>query len=122
VQYILRLCPLSADAAGQLDVLGHDGHPLGVDSAKIGILKETNQICLRGFLKGSNSRGLEAEVSLEVLSNFTDQTLEGQLADEEVSTLLVTADLTESYSSWPEPVGLLDTSRGGCALASSLGG
>ena len=29
----------STDSAGQLDVLGHDGDALGVDGAKVGILK-----------------------------------------------------------------------------------
>jgi len=36
--------------------------------------------------------------------------LEGELADEELSGLLVTTDLTESDSSWLVSVGLLDTS------------
>lgn len=93
-----------------------------MDSAKIGILKETNQVRLRGLLKGSNGGGLESEVSLEVLSDLTHQALEGELADEEVSALLVATDLTEGNSSWPEPVGLLNSSRGGGTLASSLGG
>ena len=119
---MLRLGPLSTDAASQLDVLGHDGHPLGMDSTQVGVLEESNEIGLRGFLEGSNGRGLEAEISLEVLSNLSNQTLEGQLADEEIGALLVTTDLTEGYSSWPEPVGLLNSSRGGCTLASGFGG
>jgi len=30
----IRLCSLSTDSAGQLDVLGHDGDALGVDGAQ----------------------------------------------------------------------------------------
>ena len=36
------LSTLSTDTAGQLDVLGHDGHTLGVDGAQVGVLKQTN--------------------------------------------------------------------------------
>ena len=117
-----RLSALTTDAAGQLDVLGHDGDTLGVDGAQVGVLKETNQVSLRGLLESHDSRGLEAEVSLEVLGNLSDQALEGQLADEELSRLLVATDLTESHGTRAITVGLLDTSGGGGRLAGSLGG
>ena len=42
---------LTTDAAGELDVLGHDGHALGVDGAQVGVLEETNQVSLTGLLK-----------------------------------------------------------------------
>jgi len=93
-----------------------------VDGAQVGVLKETNQVSLRGLLEGHDGRGLEAEISLEVLGNFSDKALEGQLADEELSGLLVTTDLTESNGTRAVTVGLLDTSGGGGRLASSLGG
>eukprot|EP00450_Noctiluca_scintillans_P035917 CAMPEP_0194550902 /NCGR_PEP_ID=MMETSP0253-20130528/95951_1 /TAXON_ID=2966 /ORGANISM="Noctiluca scintillans" /LENGTH=90 /DNA_ID=CAMNT_0039398353 /DNA_START=589 /DNA_END=858 /DNA_ORIENTATION=- len=32
---------LSAKAPGQLNVLGHDGHPLRMDGAQVGVLEET---------------------------------------------------------------------------------
>ena len=113
---------LSTDAAGKLDVLGHDGDTLGVDGAQVGVLKETNQVSLRGLLEGHDGRGLEAEISLEVLGNFSDKALEGQLADEKLSGLLVTTDLTESNSTRAVTVGLLYTSGGRGRLASCLGG
>ena len=74
-----RLGPLSADAPGQLDVLGHDGDTLGVDGGKVGVLKETNQVGLSSLLQGQDGRGLEAEVGLEVLGNLPHQALEGEL-------------------------------------------
>jgi hypothetical protein len=37
---------LASDAAGKLDVLGHDCHTLGVDSSKVGILEKTNKVSL----------------------------------------------------------------------------
>ena len=117
-----NLSTLSTDAAGKLDVLGHDGDTLGMDGAQVGVLKETNQVSLRGLLESHDSRGLEAEVSLEVLGNLTDKALEGQLADEKLSGLLVTTDLTESNSTRAITMGLLDTSGSGGRLAGSLGG
>jgi hypothetical protein len=85
---------------------------------------------------------LEAEVRLEVLSDLTDETLEAEgggsrqdaittkgrlrwdvreLADEELSRLLVAPDLTESDRSRSVPVGLLDTTSGGGRLPGGLG-
>lgn len=113
---------LSTDTAGQLDVLGHDGHTLGMDCAQVGILKQANEVRLSCFLQGSDGSTLETEVRLEVLSNLTHQALEGQLANQELSGLLVAADLTKSNSARPEPVWLLDTTTGRNILAGSLGG
>ena len=83
-----NLSALSADAAGQLDVLRHDGDTLGVDSAQVGVFEETDQVGLASLLKGHDSRALEAEIGLEVLGDFTDKALEGQLADEELLSLI----------------------------------
>ena len=49
---------------------------------------------------------------LEVLSDFTDKTLEGEFADEELSGFLVASDLAESDSTGPETMRLLDSSGG----------
>ena len=113
---------LAANATGQLDVLGHDGDTLGVDGAQVGVLKQTDEVSLAGLLESHDSRGLESQVSLEVLGDLSHQTLEGQLADEELSGLLVSPDLTESHSSGPVSVGLLHSSGGGSRFSGSLGG
>ena len=115
------LSTLSTDPPGELDVLGHDGDPLGVNGAQVGVLKETNQVSLRGLLESHDSRGLETQVSLEVLSDLTDETLEGELADQELSGFLVTPDLTKSHCTGTVPVGLLDSASGWGALTGSLG-
>jgi len=106
------LCTLSTDPPGQLDVLGHDGDTLGVDGAQVGVLEQPNQVGLAGLLQGTDGSGLEPQVSLEVLSNLPDQPLEGQLADQQLSGLLVTPDLTESDCAGPVPMGLLHSSCG----------
>ena len=112
------LSTLSTDAAGELDVLWHDGHTLGVDGSQVGILKESNQVGLSSFLEGKHSRALETQVSLEVLGNLTDKSLEWQLADQKLGGLLVLTDLTKSHSSWSVTMGLLHSSGRWSGLAS----
>ena len=46
---------------------------------------------------------------LEVLSDLTNETLEGELADEQLGGLLVAPDFTERDGSGPETMRLLDT-------------
>ena len=99
----MRLCPLTTDAAGQLNVFGHDGDPLGMDGCQVGVLKKADQVRLSSLLEGQDSAGLEPQVCLEVLGNLTHQPLERQLADEQLRGLLVLADLAKSHSSRPVP-------------------
>lgn len=49
---------------------------------------------------------------LEVLSDLTNETLEGELADEQLRRLLVATDFTESDGTRAEAVRLLDTTGG----------
>ena len=106
----------------KLDVFWHDGDTLGVDGTQVGVLEKTDKVGLGGFLEGQDGGSLESKVTLEVLGNLTDKTLERQLADEKVSGLLVTANLSKSDGSRSVSVGLLDSSGGGGRLAGSLGG
>lgn len=115
------LGPFPTDAASQLDVLGHDGHTLGVNGAQVSVLKEPNQIGLTGLLQSSHCRALEAEVGLKVLGDLTDQTLEGQFADQQLGGLLVATDLTQSHGTRLVTVGLLHSAGGRGTFAGSLG-
>ncbi len=54
--------------------------------------------------------------------NATYQALEGELADEQLSRLLVATNLTESDGTGLVAMGLLDTAGRGGRLASGLGG
>ena len=99
-----HLSPLATDAASQLDVLGHDSDPLGMDSCQVGVLEQTHQVGLSSLLESQHSRGLEPQVGLEVLGNLTHQPLEGQLADKQLSRLLVLPDLTQSHGTRAVPV------------------
>ena len=116
-----KLSTFATDTTGQLDVLWHDGDTLGVDSAQVGVFEETNEVSLGSFLQSHDGGRLEAEISLEVLSDLTDEPLERKLADEELSALLVTTDLTKSDGTGPVPVGLLHSTGSRGRFASSLG-
>merc|ERR1712186_77602 len=108
---------LATDPPGQLDVLGHDGHTLGVDGAQAGVLEQTDQVGLASLLQSADGGRLEPEISFEILGDLPDETLEEQLGG-----LLVSPDLTESHSAGPVSVGLLDSTGGGGGLPGGLGG
>jgi len=55
---------------------------------------------------------LRSTTHLEILSDFTNETLERQFADEELRRLLVTTNFAESDGSGPEAMGLLYTTSG----------
>ncbi|XP_055605175.1 uncharacterized protein LOC129753383 [Uranotaenia lowii] len=112
----------STNTTSQLDVLWHDRDTLGMDGTQIGVLEQSNQIGLASFLQSHDGRALETQIGLEILSDFTNQTLEGQLADQQLGGFLVTTDLTQSNGSWPITMRLLDSSGGWSTLTSSLSG
>ena len=116
------LSPLSPDPPCQLDVLGHDGNPLGMDGAQVGVLEKANEVGLGSLLKSGNSGTLEAQVCLEVLGNLAHQPLEGKLPNEELGGLLVATDFTESNSARPVTMRLFYTSGCWGALSGCLGG
>ena len=78
---IFALGPLSADSPSELDVLGHDGDPLGVDGTQVGVLEEPHEVGLTGLLESHHGGALEAEVGLEVLGYLPHQTLEWKLQE-----------------------------------------
>ena len=92
-----------------MHVLWHDGNSSGVDGAQVGVLEEANHVSLGGLLEGEDSGGLESEVRLEVGGNFSDESLEWKLSDEELSGFLESSDLSEGNGSWSESVGSLDS-------------
>jgi hypothetical protein len=116
------LRPLASETTGQLNILGLDSDTLGVDGAQVGVFEERDEVGLNRLLKSTDGGRLEAQIRLEVLGNFTDQALEGKLADEELGRFLVATNLTESDSTRLIAMGLLDTTGRGSGLASSLRG
>ena len=114
------LSTLTTDSAGELYVFRHNGHSLGVDGAQVGVLKQTNEIGLASLLKSHYGGALETQIGLEVLSDFTDKTLEWQLADEQLGALLVATNLAKSDRSWPVTMRFLDAPGCWSALAGGL--
>ena len=104
-----------------MDVLWHDGDSLGVDGGQVGILEKTNKVGLSSLLKSQDGRSLESQVSLEILGDFSDKSLERKLSDQELSGLLVSSDLTKSDGTRSVSVRLLDTTGGRSGLSGSLG-
>jgi len=92
-----------------------------VDGAQVGVLKEVDEVALRGLLESHDRVGLEAKVSFEILSNLANKALERRLADEKPSRFLVLADLTERDSSGAVAVRLLDASGLGPGLLRLMG-
>ena len=117
-----NLGSFSTDSASQLDVLGHDSNSLGVNGAQVGVFKQTNKIGLAGLLKGHHCGTLEAKVGLEVLSDFSNKSLERKLADQQLGGFLVPTDLTKCDCTRSVTMGLLHSTSGWRALASSFGG
>ena len=82
---IKGLNAFSTNTTGKKHVLRHDSHTPGVDSAQVGVLEKTNEVSLGCLLEGKHGCALEAKVTLEILCNFPNETLEGCLSDEEIS-------------------------------------
>eukprot|EP00798_Chlamydomonas_sp_ICE-L_P006368 gene6368-biopygen1515 len=55
--YWEHLSPLFADAASQLDVLGHDGDTLGVNGSQVGVLEQANQGITKPAIRRLARRG-----------------------------------------------------------------
>ena len=66
------LSTLSTDAAGELDVLGHDGHTLGMDGAQVGVLEKTNKVGLASLLQSHAGGALEMEIRTRRMSSSVD--------------------------------------------------
>ena len=73
-------------------------------------------------MEGEDSGGLESKVSFEFLSDFSDESLEGELSNEELSGFLVLSNFSEGDGSGSISVGLFNSSSVGGALSGSLVG
>jgi len=106
------LSTLAANSTSELNVFWHDGNSLGVNSTQVSVFEESDEIRLAGFLKRHDGRALETQIRLKVLCDFTDKTLERELADKQLGRLLVTPNLTKSDGTGPESMGFLYTAGG----------
>jgi len=67
---------------------------------------------------------LESEVVLEVVGDFSDESLERKLSNEELGRFLEFSDVSKSNGSWSESMWSLDASDNswGFSLVGGLGG
>jgi hypothetical protein len=122
---------LAAEPASEREVLRLNGNTLRVDSRKVGVLEERDEVRLGSLLKGHDGGRLEAKVRLhrsladsvdgntlrphlEVLRDLAHKALEGKLADEQLRRLLVATNLAERDCARAEAMGLLNTTGRGC--------
>jgi hypothetical protein len=81
------------------------------------ILEETCEVSFSGCLELDNSVTLESEIIIELRSDFTDESYEGELSNEKFGALLETLDLSGSDNAWSKSVGPFDTtSNNRCSL------
>ena len=116
-----NLRTFTSDSSRQLDILRHDGDSLGVDRAQVSVFEQANQVRFGRFLQGQDRGGLESQVSLEILGDFSDQSLERQLSDEQFRGLLVLADFSQRDGTRAVSVRLLDATSRRRGFARGLG-
>ena len=66
-----------------------------MESTQVGVFKKANQIGFTYLLQSTNSCTLKAQICFELLGNFSHQTLQGKLANQKFSGLLITSNFTE---------------------------
>ena len=110
----------TTDSSCQEQITRHDGDSLCMNSTQVGIFKQRNQVCLRCFLKSKNCIGLESQIWFVVLSNFSHQSLERQLSNQQFSRFLVLSDFSERYSTRLISVWLFESSLRRCSFTSSF--
>merc|ERR1719291_1028260 len=76
---------LTSDSSGELHILGHDGNSLSMDGAEVGVLEESDHVSLSGLLESEDGGGLESKISLEIVGDFSDESLERKFSNEELS-------------------------------------
>ena len=118
---IINSGSLTSDSSGELHVLWHDGDSLGVDGAEVGVLEESDHVSLSGLLESEDGRGLESEVGLEIVGDFSNESLERKLSNEELSGFLESSDLSKGDGSGLESVGSLDAGGGDGSGSLTLG-
>jgi hypothetical protein len=75
----------SSDSSGKLNVSGHDRHSSGVDRTQVGVLEQSHQVGFSSLLQRKNSAALESQFLLEIVSDFSHESLERQLSDQQFS-------------------------------------
>ena len=78
-----------------------------MNRTEVSVLKEADEIGLRRLLKRQDGVGLKPEVTVEPRGDLPNQALERTLPEQELSRLLVAADLAKSHCARAVAVRLL---------------
>lgn len=109
--WVAKLRAFAADAPRKLHILGHNSNTFGMNSTQIRVFKQSYEMGFGRMLQGKHGRTLKSQVTVNMHRNLTDQPLERELANEQISRLLVSADFAKGHSSGSITVGLLDPTR-----------
>ena len=55
INALIKSESVSSDSLGELEISGHDGDSLGMNSAEVGVFEKRYQISFSSFLEGQNS-------------------------------------------------------------------
>jgi hypothetical protein len=83
-----------------------------VDGAEVCVFEKSDQVSFCGLLECKNGSGLESKVGFEFLSDFSDESLERQFSQKEVSGFLVFSDFSQGNCTRSESVGFLNSASG----------
>ena len=84
---------LSSDPTSQIHVFLHHSDPVRMNSAKLSILKESDQERLCCLLESQNCKRLKPQLGTDRMSNLSKKTLEWSPLDEKLSAFLIPLDL-----------------------------
>mmetsp|Transcript_12929 Transcript_12929/g.19584 ORF Transcript_12929/g.19584 Transcript_12929/m.19584 type:complete len:234 (+) Transcript_12929:417-1118(+) len=95
---LLERSSFTPQSSCQIHVADHDGHPLGVDGAEVGIFEQPHHVGFAGLLQGQDSLGLESVLLILLCGpgDLANQTLKGELLHQQVGALLVLSNLAKS--------------------------
>ena len=82
-----------------------------MNGAQVRVFEERDQIGFAGLLQCADSCRLKTQVSLEILSDFTNEPLKWEFANEQFGRFLIATNLTQSDGTWTEAMRLLDATR-----------
>ena len=69
-----------------------------MDGTQVGIIEQAQQVSFAHFLQCHDGAALKAQVSLEVMVDFAHQTLEWDLANQQLGRFLLSSDFTQRNS------------------------
>jgi len=93
-------------------ITGHNRYSFSMDSAEIRVFKQMNEKGLAGLLQGEDRRTLPTEPSITIFAtsvgnhvkrNLAHHARKGELAQEQVRTLLIPPDFAKGDRAWSVP-------------------